>query len=543
MEDDFLAAFMARAQQRQAKLAQIDTADVNMSSEAPSEAVSYPALSPLPEEEDTTRDEETNTRLGSSELDYSSDLSLSMETDPPSAVFRAEPIICDELQLEQQQQQQQQQLHQQPQQQHQFREPPRPRDQPLRELCPREQNQAEASTLPVERPLFERPQPPCEGPSEFVLRRKSERAEQTKLQLKKLVEVAKYGSKEHIEAAYKLQIADLEHKEYLKRAEMLRKNIPDKTKGLGSIKMSNIKLRISTVLRNDLAQEGVSHHFFCVAILGTEIKPSKIIDTDDIRRQGLKDYLRFREEIEFTDISAKFEIRFEVFELIVGSNSAKFLAKLTPSKKSRPTLESHFKRIGSMRLTLDDSNSSCKNLDQHGEYEKSRYIERSCKFDLEVKPEPLPKKGGMLSVRRLRGSGIPAWRRAWLDLSEGSIKFWNSKQDQLDGRKPNMVIQLRDVCSERVRIINPDEELCRKHSFALYTIQQITSGEGDTIFQRVLRHEPNYKLVFHQFSAGNKHDCDSWVHLLDKSLHCFREWRGQGQIVPLEDIAKIFSGK
>lgn len=555
-DDDFLQQFMARAKKREAKLASIGEVSDTTTSET-GEEFSYPPLSPLPEEggeatpspnETTRQDESSNTDYrrentspaSVSDLNYSSDLSLdcdTINTNTTNEVYRAEPVVC----------------HSSPEQQlstNQYL--------PTRQASPRKTAPSfEAlhhhyhQEQPV--PLQERQQEqkatsshslPSSLTDEQVikdLKRKIERVEQAKSQLKKAVEISKHGSKEHIEAAKLLQITDHEHLAYTNHVAMLEKGVRKKAESLGSLKLSGIRLRISSKLRNDLAEDGVSHYFFCVASCGIDVKATEVVDTDDIRKQDLKAYLQFKERLSFADLPPDFVVKLEVFELVIGQQFPKLLSRLTPSKKSKITPDTNFKRVGSLRLTLADRDVSYKNLMQWSKHEESKYIEKECKFQMELRPEQLPTKAGMLHVRCLDGGGRPDWARFWVELSGGQVRFWKSKQDALDGKKPNQILEIKEICSESVQKLTPDDDLYRQNSFVIYTFQQVFGGEGDTLFQRILREDCKFKVVKHQLAAENKEDRDAWCTLLDKSMHCFREWHGKAKIYSIEEAKEIFS--
>lgn len=526
-DDSFLQAYMARARERQEKLARVKEAIASTDKGD----VSYPDLSPLPEENDredeisyATDKGENSSPVEPSELNYSSDLSLDCEGDD---VYRAEPVVC----------------HSSP--EHftpQYRPIASPKKQapmappkqdfpaPLQERQP-EQKATSSQSLPEMSPTEQ-----CIK----NLQNQIDRAEQTRNQLKKVVEISKYGSKEHIEAARLLQIAEIEHLTYTNSMAKFKQGLRKKNESLGSIKLSNIRLRISPKLRDELAEDTVSHYFFCIASNGTDVKSTGIINTNDIRRQDLKAYLQFREKIEFADLPPDFVLKVEIYELVTGQHLPKLLYRLTPSKKSKITPESTFKRVGSLKLTIADRDINYKNLTQWSKLEESKYIERECKFLMELKPEQLPCKSGMLHVRCLDNEGRPDWSRFWVDLS-GQVRFWKSKQDSLDGKKPNHVLDFSDICSEKVQKLTPDDDLYRQNSFVIYSVQLMAGGEKDTLFQRVLREDPKYKLVKHQLAAENKEDRDSWCSILDRSLQCFREWHGKTKIYSIDETIEIFS--
>lgn len=533
-DDSFLKEYMARARERQAKLAQAKQAIISQDKGD----VSYPDLSPLPEENSTIAetDREDEVSYGTdkgenvsphepSDLNYSSDLSLDCNGD--DEIYRAEPVVC----------------HSSP--EHftpQYRPIASPKKQaptappkqespaPLQERQP-EQKATSSQSLPEMSPTEQ---------SIKTLQNQVDRAEQTRNQLKKVVEISKYGSKEHVEAARLLQIAEIEHLTYTNSMAKFKQGLRKKTESLGSIKLSNIRLRISPKLRDELADDGVSHYFFCIASNGTDVKATGIINTNDIRRQDLKAYLQFKEKIEFADLPPDFVLKVEIYELVTGQHLPKLLYRLTPSKKSKITPESTFKRVGSLKLTILDRDISYKNLTQWSKLEESKYIERECKFQMELKPEQLPCKSGMLHVRCLDNEGRPDWSRFWVDLS-GQVRFWKSKQDSLDGKKPNHILDFADICSEKVQKLTPDDDLYRQNSFVIYSIQLMAGGEKDTLFQRVLKEDPKYKLVKHQLAAESKEDRDSWCSILDRSLQCFREWHGKTKIYSIEETREIFS--
>lgn len=544
-DDSFIKEFMRRAREREEK---IKAKAVEIETTMKQQEVSYPPLSPLPEEnsgiespevdqnessisDDEDDDEREENVSPDSRLNYSSDLSLDCET---NEVYRAEPVVC----------------HSSP--EHQIVVPQ------TRQLSPRKQAASQGSKHSVEAtaPLQER-QPeqkatssqslPEQGQSQNDvtsrdLQRKIERAEQNKQQLRKAVEISKHGSQEHIEAARLLQIAELEHQIFTHHLALFTQgDRKRKSESLGSIKIQNVKLKISAKLRNDLAEEGVLHNFFIVISCGTEIKATEIVDTNKIKQQDLKAYIQFKDCITFANLPPDFVVKLEVFELVIRQQLPKLLSRLTPSKKSKVTPDSHFKRIGSMRLTLADRDSCYKNLVQWSEYEKSKYIEKECKFNMELKPEQLPCISGMMHVRCYDNEGKLDWSREYVDLSEdGLLRLWKTEQDCRDGKKPNLVLELGDMCCECVQKLGPTDDLYRQNSFVIHTLEQVSGDDKNTPLQFILEDDPKSKIVKHQFAAANKEDRDLWSSILDRSMRCYREWNGITKVYSLDEVRAIF---
>lgn len=600
-DNSFLQGFMARAKQRQAKLAQINEIVANSATndnQRPDD-VSYPPLSPLPEEgtispetlnttnnttkDDTISDDEADdenldenddddddddveeatgrkyykTRLATrnslatararppspSVLNYSSDLSLSFgqETNE-NDLHRAEPAICRSSPDRE------------------MRPPPRPsprkqlrmsKDIPLQQQYPQQQ------ALPGGDSIV--PSAPPQGSQSGSLKNSSQslpehsasdkimkdleirlnRACKHRAQFKDLVELSDIGSKEHIEAARRLQVTETEHLCLTNFITLYGKGIRRKTESLGSVEVNSIHLKLTAKMRNDLAEKGIFHYFFCVASYGTDVKATEIINTEDIRRQDLKQYLQFKEKICFTNLPSDFAIKFEVFELIARPQATKFLSRLTPSKKSRITPE-YFRRIGSMKLSIGDRKSDKKNLTHFTSSEESKYLEKELRFTLKLKPEQLPYKSGMLNVRCLDHNWRPDWTRFWVELKDGWVRFWKSNQDA-DGKKPNLELELRIICTQSVQRLTPDDDLYRQHSFVFYSYQQVQGGDRDNLLQRILPNDPMFKIVKHQLAAENKEDRDSWCSILDKSMNCFREWNETEKVYSIDELKEIFS--
>lgn len=374
-----------------------------------------------------------------------------------------------------------------------------------------------------------------------ALKIKVERAEQNRTQLKKAVECSKYGSKEHIEAARLLQIAEIEHLNYTNYMAMFKQGLRKKTDSLGSIKISSIRLKVSNKLRNDLAEDSVFHYFFCIASCGTEVKATHIMDTNDIKCQDLKAYIQFKDKITFAQLQPDFTVKVEVFELIISQPLPKLLLRLTPSKKSKITRESHFRRVGSMKLTLSDRDVKYKNLVQWSKLEESKYLERECKFEMELRPEQLPSKSGKLDIRSLNRSGCLRWDRFWVECSQAQIRFWKSQQDAEEGKKPNDILMLQDLCCQTALRLTPDDDLYRQNSFLIFTIQQVAGGEMSNLLQKVFEHQPTSKIVRHQFAAGSKEESLDWIAVINKSISCYREWHGTNpKIYTFEQIEEMF---
>lgn len=541
-DDDFVNNLMARIKQRQTKLAGDNYGD------STSGDVSYPPLSPLPEEvstineegdddESNTLDKVENVSPGDSDLNYSSDLSLECETEP--VVYRAEPVVThrspDNIQLS-------------PTKQHHIQ--PAPRYATLRKpipTAPQTPQHVEAQAPLHERQIEHKPTSsqslPGTTPTEISLKefeQRASRAEQTKMQLRKAVEVSKRGTDEHIEAARLMLIAEKEHLSLTNCVANHKQGYRKNTDSLGSIVISNIHMRMSNRLRDELAEEGVHHFFLCIASYGPDVKATGIVNTNDIRRQDLKSYVMFKDTLSFCDLPPDFSIKLEIFELILGHQQHKLLSKLTPSKKTKIAPEG-FKRIGSMKLKLEDRNMCTKHLTQWSKLEESKYIERECKLHIELKPEQLPSKSGMLHVRFLDHNKRPDWSRFYVDSSNNQMCFWRSKQDAVDERKPNLVLEFRDLCSTTCQKLTPDDALYRQNSFVVYTYQQVCGGDEDTLFQRIMKDEPKYKIVKHQLAAENKEDRDSWCAVLDKSMQCFRQWHAITKIFSIPELDEIFS--
>ena len=517
-DDEFIEQFMARAKKRGAKLTEPPPSEVSVS--PPPAEVTYPALSPFKEADD---EDEDKANADEHDLNYSSDLSL--DCAEPVETFRAEPVICHSSPLQEIGQQRQ-----------------RATAPPLRQFLP-----------PPEKPERERPDrdrppssqslPTAQSVKQVMenMKSRAQIANQAKSQLRKAVEVSKHGSREHIEAARLLQITENEHLCYSQRAAKLELGEYQKPDSFGSLKLSKIELRMSSRLRNDLGEEGVSHYFFCVASCGVDVKATEVVDTNSIKKQDVKAYIQFRENLTFEDLPPDFNLKLEVFELIIGQHLPKLLSRLTPSKKSKMSPDVTFKRVGSLKLTLADRKESYKKLTQWSENEKSKYIESECKFRIELRSEQLPSKSGLLHVRTLDQSGKPDWSRFWVELAGSQLKFWKYKQDSVDGKRPNQTIEIGEMCSESVQRLRPDDNLYRPNSFVMYTVLHMVGGEGDTLFQRKLKEDPKYKIMRHQLAAETKEERDSWCGHLDKSMSCFREWHGNTRMYSLKDIDEMLS--
>lgn len=543
-DEPFCQEFIARAQERQKKLAEMERLVLNKDKD-----VSYPSLSPLAEEQTVISDDDEEedsypqleNRFGAStrdtspqpsDLNYSSDLSLECSKEEEE-VYRAEPVICQASPEVRRRiipisQKSPQKL---------------VPSAPVEKSAPKQDLSTPLQERQVEQKTSSQSLPETSSADKYLkeLQLKLDRTDQAKAQLRKAVELSKYGTSQHIEAAKLLQVADIEHLSYTNLLAMHKQGIRKKTESLGSINISDVRLKMSTKLRNDLAEDGVSHNFFCVASCGADVKATEIINTDDIRKQDLKAYLFFKEKLVFNDLPSDFVIKVEVFELVAGQHLPKFLSRLTPSKRTKITLESNFRRVGSMKLTLSDRDVNFKNLVQWSKHEESKYIERECKFTMTLKPEQLPYKSGMLHVRCLDNDGRPDWSRFFVELSNGQIRLWKSKQDAHDGKKPNQIIQFQDLCSPIVQKLTPDDDLYRQNSFVIYTYVQVAGGEKDNLFQRLLKDEPVAKIAKHQLAAQSKEDRDSWCSVLDKSIQCFREWHGKTRIFSFEEIKEVFS--
>lgn len=525
-DDSFVEEFMARAQIRQAKLAQIKL-------EKERGDVTYPPLSPLPEEDhhmdvietpdirDTTSftDRAETVSQNMSELNYSSDLSLECGDED---VHRAEPVVC----------------HSSP--EHftkQIRHSPRkqipnlPQQHlPLQEIQI-EQKPTSSHSLPeastVEQTLRE-------------LQQKVSEAEQKRAQLKKAMNVSRHGSAEHIDAAKRLQIAEIQHVNYTNQAAIFRQGFRKKTDSLGSVTISGLELKTTTKLKDDLADDGVSHYFFCIVHCQEEVKATEIVDTNILRRQDIKAYLRFKDKITFADLPPDFNMKVEVFELVVGQKQQQLLSRLTPSKKTKITPESQFKRVGSLKLTIGDRLTDHKLLTQWSKNEESKYIERDLRFKLDIKPEQLPSKAGLLHARCADDLGCPVWTRYWVNLSNGRVRFWNTEEDANYNRKPRQILDFQDICSEKVYKLTPYDDLYRQHSFVFYTFEQVAGGDRDTYLQRIFRDDPKYKIVKYQFATRSKEARESWCAVFERSLQCFRQWYGKTRIFTSEEIEEMF---
>lgn len=541
--EGYFKKFLAEAEKRQQKLVETE----RHTRERPD--VTYPPLSPLLEEtaqssriftdasvrtedQETTynnNDDEDNCSVSTqenisnklTELNYSSDLSLDLEPDDP--IYRAEPVVCNSS-------------------------PERPTASASRYTTPRKCHILSnpvivESPAPLQERQTEQNNHNTQVSEETALSELSlqvQQADQTRSQLKKVVEISKYGSKEHVEAARRLQLAEIAHLCYCNQMTMYRNGYRKKTECLGSIKVSDLRVKMTAKLRNDLAQEEFAHYFFCVASCGTQIKHTEMVTTSEIRLQPLKTYIEFKESLEFTAIPSDFNIKLEVFELVTGQALPKFLSRLTPSKRTKMTPEAYFKRIGSLKLTLMDRDCNYKNLTRWSSNEESKYIDKECKFLMELKPEQLPYKFGMLDARFL-DKAKPYWRRYFVELFGSQIKFWNSKQDAKDGKKPNEIIDLKDICSDKVHRLMPNDDLYRKNTFLFYTYQQVASGEKDNLLQRIIGEDKRSKVVKHQLGADSRDDKESWCTVLDKSLYAFREWHGRTKMIAPEKLNVIFT--
>lgn len=322
-------------------------------------------------------------------------------------------------------------------------------------------------------------------------------------------------------------------------AAIYKQGITKSNESSGSITISNIELKTTNKLKNDLADEGICHYFFCIVHCYNEVRFTEIIDTNILRKQDTKSHLKFKDKITFLDLPPDFNMKVEAFELIIGQHSSK-LFRLTPSKKTRMTEDSHFKRVGSLKLSIADRDLDHKLLVQWSKNEESKYIERELRFKLDINPEQLPSKAGLLHVRYLDERGSILWTRRWVDLSQGKVRFWSTEEDAKDGKKPNYTIEFTEFCSGTVKKLTHDDEMYRQNSFVFFTYEQVISGERDTLLSRISKDDPKFKIVKHQLAARNKEERDSWCSIFDRSLKCFREWHGKTKIFSSDEINEIF---
>lgn len=578
--EDWVQKLKERAEKRQAKLypvrEEVSVDSVTTCSER--EDVSYPPLAPLLEEADglslaeTTdrRDESSintdfkrNNTSPPSQLDYSSDLSLECDGDTTTTTtttndfYRAEPVVCHSSPDPMLQQYQHTAGSRQASprkaayasSQHQtvtFQHQHQPIASVARQATLQQRNTMDTPTVPpqVDHRTPIAPMATIKSSTDDQLMRelirKIERAENSIKQLSKAVTYSKIGSKEHIEAARLLKIAQVEQHDFCLHKQKMANGLRKKADSLGSLKLYKIGFETRSALKDDLALDGVFHYFFCIASCGPEVKATETIDTDHIRTQKQKDYILFNEELTFADLPPNFVVELQVFEYV--KKPMKFVERtlevLSTPKKSRPTTETEFRRVGFIKLTKDD-----RKFDEPKilKFENgSKYINKRFRFQMELHPEQMPCQDGMLHVRRLDSQGRPDWVHLWVDLSGGSIRFWKSKQDALDKACPETKVDLRDLCSETVQKLTPDDQLYRQNSFLLYQRAQRRGGEGDTPFQRVLS-DANHKIIRHHFAANNRADRDTWCALLDKSMHCFREWNGKFNVYSVDELKELFS--
>lgn len=375
---------------------------------------------------------------------------------------------------------------------------------------------------------------------------KVERARNQRLQLVNAVESAKQkqiGSRAHLEAAKLLLIAGAEEKLYATTLQKYSKNIfPKKSNNLGSIKLSSIRLRVSDKLRNDMADENIQHSFFCIATCCQEVKSTELVSTVDIRRQDVKSFIHFKQDIKFDNIPPEFQLKLEVFELVIYNQITKFLSKLTPSKtkKTRLSEDYLFHRVGAMRISIENRDKPPHKLDTYGELERSKYIESECRLNLELKSEHVPTKMGMLHVRTVDHRGYPDWSRYFAQLGTADMKFWRNSQDFKEGEKPLLTVALSEVCCEAHKM-TPDDDLYRQNSFIFCTLQDIISGETESLLQRIVtKGNDRKKLVKHQLASETKDERDQWCRSFNHALESYTRWHGGRQMMQLNDIKEKF---
>lgn len=489
MEDDFLKKFLRAAEERQARLEAINVTD---------EEPSYPHLSPPGR--DPELDPEHDHPEHDPELDYSSDLSLQSE------VYRAEPIHCDS--------------------------PP--------DILPQ-----------IDQPIEDKHEQVVQNMEVEINKLNS-----TIHQLKMALEESKYGSQQHIVAARLLKIDECKHRVFSCHKLMIQKGVRKTSDSLGSLKISEIMFKITDRFKDELAKPGNYHNFFCIASCGADVKSTKLVDTTSVKQQATKDFIEFNkkllsDDLHFKNLPPDFVVKVELFELIIhpGGRGAiikdgfdKFSAFATPSKKARTSKEvPRFRSIGNLRLSRKKDDHRIPKLARMTDDENSKYIAKEYQLDMELRPEQLPVKKGKLHMGYLDSNDKRDWTRRWVQVANGQIRLWHSDRDALDGKEPDQTIHLEDLCTKSVQKLTVNHRLYRPNSFALYSKQPFSSGDGDTYFQRVLRGDSNSKIVMLLLATDDREERDSWCHELNRSIYCFSEWHDTVETYTFEQIDEMFS--
>ncbi|XP_029642281.1 anillin isoform X2 [Octopus sinensis] len=338
------------------------------------------------------------------------------------------------------------------------------------------------------------------------------------------------GSAQQVECHKLLLIACQKRRAYLEEIQRLKTSNclnPFGPGTKGTLAISDIRLPLKKDFVSRLSTVYDLNVFYYVILLrnGPQVFTTQLMSTHDPMVRGSLD---FPNMIKMTDITSKFQVTLELYEMKLSKDRS---CKKKKSKKCKapPILPVSSNPAGptsihSSSFTLTWSTTlKMSNIDKNSftmdrvPYDApligSIYLRMKCNMETNVS------ESGFLTMFE-DVSGLGAWHRRWCVLSGNKMKYWKYPDDE-NRKDPIGYIDLKRCITEKVGLISRD--ICaRPNTFEMCTVRPLRAGEEDTL---VTRKHHTMATIRHMLSADTKEERILWCNKLNEALENIRAWQ------------------
>ncbi|XP_052822337.1 anillin [Octopus bimaculoides] len=346
------------------------------------------------------------------------------------------------------------------------------------------------------------------------------------------------GSAQQVECHKLLLIACQKRRAYLEEIQRLKASNclnPFGPGTKGTLAISDIRLPLKKDFVSRMSTVYDLNVFYYVILIrnGPQVFTTQLISTHDPMVRGSLD---FPNMIKMTDITSKFQVTLELYEMVRIANKFFSIIAFAKILFSRFRISSYFPvahissnpagptSIHSSSFTLTWSTSlKMSNIDKNSftmdrvPYDApligSIYLRMKCNMETNVS------ESGFLTMFE-DVSGLGAWHRRWCALSGNKMKYWKYPDDE-NRKDPIGYIDLKRCITEKVGLISRD--ICaRPNTFEMCTVRPLRPGEEDTL---VTRKHHTMATIRHMLSADTKEERILWCNKLNEALDNIRAWQ------------------
>lgn len=339
------------------------------------------------------------------------------------------------------------------------------------------------------------------------------------------------GSTQQVECHKLLLIACQKRRAYLAEIQRLKEtncldHLGHGTRG--TLTVSDIRLP----LKKDFVSKMTTVHdmnvFYYVILIrnGPQVYATQLMSTHDPMVRGSLD---FPNMIKLNNITSKFEVSLELYEMKICKEKSKDKKKKQKKCKGMPSTPvsiyptglsdihtSSFSLTWSVVLTMksiDKTSFTMERVPYESPLIGSIYLRMKCMMETNIS-----ERGFLTMFEDV--SGLGAWHRRWCVLSGNKLKYWKYPDDE-NRKDPIGYIDLKRCITEKVGLISGD--VCaRPNTFEMCTVRPLRPGEEDTL---TTRKHTTMATVRHMMSADTKEERILWCNKVNQALDNIRSWQ------------------